>query len=497
MAQITIIGLGPGDPNYLTREAWQIFSTIGDLWLRTVRHPVTVYLPDTVQLHTFDCLYESAATFESVYLEISEQIVALGQEDQGVYYAVPGHPFVGESTVARISHLAQAKSIPMHIVPGLSFIEPMLTALSLDALDGLQIVDALDIVSLYHPPLNPDLPTLIGQVYSRRIASALKLVLMNQYPDEHEVALVDAAGTDARFVKWLPLYEIDWLAATPLTSLYIPALPVASSFEGFQQTIAKLRSPDGCPWDRKQTHKTLRAHLLEETYEVLLAIDADDVEALQEELGDLLLQIVLHTQIAVEDGEFYMADVIATIDEKLKRRHPHVWGEIEVEDADEVIVNWEAIKRRERVAKGTTHRSMLDGLPLALPALTQASEYIKRVRRVGLQWPLATWLQTVIAQALSPNSDYEKVLTNTLNEFQSFLYSQQPELGSEIFGELFLRFIAIAAELNIDLESVLREANARFATRFKYLETYIQQHEIAFESLTPEQIAELWESLNK
>jgi len=496
MSKITVIGLGPGDPKYLTREAWCILTTVDEIWLRTARHPVVAHLPDTVQLRTFDHLYESSDTFEAIYAEIAERLIVLAQDDD-IYYAVPGHPFVGEASVAHIGDLAEHNDIAIQIVAGLSFIEPVLTTLSLDALDGLQIVDALDIVALNHPPINPDNHILVSQVYSRHIASELKLVLMNQYPDEYEVVFVDAAGTDASFVKQLPLYEIDRLEATSLTSLYIPALPLVHSFEGFQQTIAKLRSPDGCPWDREQTHRTLRANLLEEAYEVLAAIDADDVQSLQEELGDLLLQVVLHTQIAIESSEFYMTDVISGIDEKLKRRHPHVWGTTVVKGSEDVVVNWEAIKHRERQEQGGKQHSMLDGVPLALPSLAQATAYFKRVYRVGLRETTVAGLSTKVEVSDSVSADYRKVWLDGFVQFQACLQEQSSETVADLLGEMLLKIVRIAIEVDIDLESTLREANIRFAEQFKCLEVYVQQQNLTFELLTHEKIMGLLGQLNK
>ena len=385
MHHITIVGLGPGAFDQLTQEAIATLSQASEIWLRTARHPDVSHLPAGPAIHSFDSLYEEAETFEEVYATIAQRVLALGARAEGVVYAVPGHPLVGESTVTQILKAAREAGIPTRIVPGLSFIEPALTALALDALDGLQIVDALDVIGSYYPILNPDRPALIAQVYSRAVASDLKLVLMNLYPDEHQTALVDAAGTAAETVIWGPLYEIDHRDHTPLTSLYVAPLPYVGGFEHLLETVAHLRSPEGCPWDREQTHASLRETLLEETYEVLEALDKADADALREELGDLLLQVVLHAQIAGEEGEFQMADVIAGIDAKLKRRHPHVWGAVQVADAQEVTLNWEAIKHAEREnARADKARFLLDGVPKTLPALAQAHAYSSRAARVGL-----------------------------------------------------------------------------------------------------------------
>ncbi len=494
MAYITVVGLGPGAPQYLTREAWQVFSESTELWMRTFKHPVAAHLPDTLVIRSFDRLYETADTFDCVYAEITDRILALARRDEGVCYAVPGHPMVGEATVARLIKAARSQQIPVRIVAGLSFVEPTLTALELDALDGLQIVDALDLATLCHPPLNPDMPAFIAQVYSRAVASDLKLVLMNQYPDEHSVALVDAAGTEAELVAWMPLYEIDRQDATPLTSLYVPPLPPVSSFEGFQQTIAKLRAPDGCPWDREQTHQSLRANLLEETYEVLAALDAADADALREELGDLLLQILLHTQIAVEEGEFFMSEVIAGIDAKLKHRHPHVWGDVQVGSSAEVTVNWEAIKRREREANGAAARSMLDGIPKALPGLAQAVEYSGRLARIGLEldreafFPLNEESPDLSAAAAASYGE-------CLDRLDSLLDTATETASSLILGEVLFAIANGARRRHLDPESALRSVNQCLLEQVRRFEGELRTREVHLESLSAAEIQQLWQEL--
>ncbi len=171
-----------------------------------------------------------------------------------------------------------------------------------------------------------------------------------------------------------------------LTSLYVPALGAATSFEAFQEVIAHLRAPDGCPWDREQTHDSLRPHLLEEAYEAVTALDAGDTDAMREEFGDLLLQIVLHAQIASEIGEFSMADILQGIHSKIVNRHPHVFGDLILKDVDGVLQNWEKLKAAERIANGKSEAGLLDSVPLALPALAQADQYQRRAARVGFDW---------------------------------------------------------------------------------------------------------------
>ena len=473
---ITIVGLGPGDPKQLTLEAQQVLQEARKVYLRTRHHPTVAALPAGLSLHSFDHLYETKETFAEVYDEIARQILELGRRPEGVVYAVPGHPLVGEDSVQRILALAQRNGIDVRIVNGLSFIEPVLTCLGLDALDGLQIVDATELAALHHPCLNPDLPAIIGQLYNRQLASDVKLTLMNLYPDEHPVTLVCGAGTERVQVLEVPLYEIDRQPDIDhLTSLYVPPLPRPSSLETFQDTIARLRAPGGCPWDRKQTHQSLRPHLLEEAYEALAALDADDMDALREELGDLLLQIVLQAQIAVEAGEFNLAQVIEGIDAKIKHRHPHVFADATVAGVDEVLHNWEEIKREE---KGK--HSVLGGVSRALPALARTQAIQKRVARVGFDWP-----------------DVEGAVAKIAEEVVELRKAEGSQEREKELGDLLFSVVNLARWLDVDAESALRGACERFTRRFSAMEDLCREQGIRLSDLSLAEQDALWEKVKE
>ncbi len=468
---ITILGLGPGDWSHLTLEAREALESAEEVYLRTKRHPIVASLPKGLVAHSFDHLYEKLETFEEVYEEIAAQVLALGQREEGVIYAVPGHPLVGEESVRRILAMAKEKGIPLRIVAGLSFLEPVFTCLNLDPLAGLQIVDATELAARYHPNLDPDLPALVGQLYSRAIAADVKLTLMNLYPHDHPVTLVKGAGTDGERVWTLPLYELDRQEGIDdFTCLYIPPLPSPSSLATLHDIIAHLRAPDGCPWDREQTHRSLRPNLLEEAYEVLEALDAEDPDKLREELGDLLLQIVLHAQIAAEAGEFTLVEAMEGIIAKLKRRHPHVFGEVEVEGVGEVLRNWERIKREE--GKG----SMLAAIPAHLPALAHSQAIQQRVARVGFDWP---------------NS--EGILAKIVEEVEELAKVEDKERREREFGDLLFVLVSLARWFGIDAESALREANRRFCQRFARMERLCAERGLDLSEMTPEEMRGLWE----
>ena len=475
-----IVGLGPGDPGHLTRRAWEVLSGAGEVYLRTRIHPTVPHLPEGPVYHSFDELYDRAGDFAAVYEAIVKRLVALAGQGGDTVYAVPGDPLVGEGTVTRLLAVCKEKQIKVEIVSGVSFVEPTLSALGLDAIGGLQLLDATDLATAYHPPINPDFPALIAQVYSRQLASDVKLTLMNQYPDEHPVKLIHAAGTAEQRVEALPLYEIDRRDVDHLTTLYVPPFDptpgAVTSFEGFQNTIAHLRAPDGCPWDREQTHQSLRKNLIEEAYEVVDAIDSGDPARLREELGDLLIQVILHGQIAVDEGEFYMGEVIREVDAKIKRRHPHVWGEVDVGgSAEQVSINWERIKERERAEKGETMRSLLDGVPKSLPALHQAHEYDERAVRVGFDW-----------------QDEKGVIEKVREEIEEVLAATTPEERFVEIGDLLLVIAVWARWLGINPEDALRAANRRFYERFSYIERRAHEQGRSVSELTIEEMDALW-----
>lgn len=481
MAGITVLGLGPGDPGLLTREAWEELVSAQEIYLRTDQHPTVQHLPGGLEVHSFDHFYEQEADFSKVYARIIDEILTLGRRPQGVLYVVPGHPFVAEATGLEILRRAEEEGIPARVIEGLSFLEPIFTALRIDPLPQTTIVDALELVSAHHPVFPPDMPALVAQLYSPMVAGEVKINLMAQYPDEHPVILVHAAGTAAQEVEEIPLYQIDQSKHIGLlTSLYLPPLGEYTSFEGFQELIAHLRSPEGCPWDREQTHQTLRTNLMEEAYEALSAIDADDPLAMQEEFGDLLLQVVLQTQIAAEYGEFTMADVIRAIHTKLVRRHPHVFEDADLADAESVIKNWENIKAAERKENGDTLQGLLDGIPTAMPALSVADNYQRRAARVGFDW-----------------TEMDDVLAKLEEELSELRTAKTEEERYEEFGDLLFALVNAARWWGIDAESALRETNAKFRRRFARIETEAENQGKKLSDLTLEEMDAIWEQTKK
>jgi tetrapyrrole methylase family protein / MazG family protein len=478
---IILLGLGPGDPQLLTRQAWEILESIPEIYLRTRQHPVVAGFPPGLSVHSFDHLYENEANFAEVYESIVEQVLALSQRPQGVVYALPGHPFVAEATAPEIARRARLKDIPVQVVDGLSFLEPVFSALGVDPLPHTAIVDAFEFLLAHVPFFPPDAPAIIAQIHSKALASDVKLTLMETYPDEHPTYLVHMAGNPDAYVERLPLFEIDRSQHIGLLStLYLPPLVKGASFESFQEVIAHLRAPDGCPWDREQTHQTLRPHLLEETYEVLSALDANDPRALCEELGDLLLQVVLHTQIATDNGSFCMPDVIYGVYRKIVNRHPHVFGDVDLADADSVLRNWEHLKAVERENSGRGEASLLDGIAPALPALSQAQTYQKRAARVGFDW-----------------KDIKGVMDKIIEEIEEVRHAENDQARAAELGDLFFALVNLSRWLNVDAESALREANIRFRERFGYIENAAREQKRPLTDLSLDEMEALWQISKK
>ncbi|MCK5434748.1 MAG: nucleoside triphosphate pyrophosphohydrolase [Dehalococcoidales bacterium] len=249
-----------------------------------------------------------------------------------------------------------------------------------------------------------------------------------------------------------------------------------SQFDALVAIIARLRAGDGCPWDRKQTHSSLRENLLQECYEVLEALDEGDSGKLCHELGDLLMQVVLHAQIATEAGEFEVGDVISSINTKLIHRHPHVFGSIKVKDAEEVLVNWEALKKEERGAD----TSMLSNVPQEMPALSYSQEIQDRVARVGFDW-----------------EDIGGVIDKLAEEVSEFKQADSRERKGQEFGDLLFTLANVARRLGVDLESALREANRRFYHRFSCMEELCRQRGLNFGELSFDEQNALWEEAKK
>ncbi|MBQ5823095.1 MAG: nucleoside triphosphate pyrophosphohydrolase, partial [Selenomonadaceae bacterium] len=395
MGSIKVVGLGPGDFGYITMESWELMQGAENLYLRTAKHPTVPMLAERgISFATYDSFYEEAEDFAHLYQRIADDLIRKAQSGMDIVYAVPGSPMVAEKTVVLLREKAaglagRADEVKLDILPGMSFVEVLYGKLGIDPIDGLTIIDAEDFASL---PV--DMPTglVVTQVYNRQIASDAKLSLMEVLPDEYPVTYIHKLGMPDESIREIPLYELDRQPDIDyLTSLYIRPYPKKPEFDltPLQDIIKTLREPGGCPWDIAQTHESIRRNLIEETYEVLEAIDLEDYDLLCEELGDLLMQVVFHARMAEEAGEFSMQDVVEGVTEKLVRRHPHVFGDVQAADAGSALISWEAVKKEEKKER----KSLLDGVPKDLPALMAAQKLQGKAAKAGFDWeaPEPVW----------------------------------------------------------------------------------------------------------
>ncbi|AOM84617.1 bifunctional methyltransferase/pyrophosphohydrolase YabN [Salisediminibacterium beveridgei] len=454
MGSIKILGLGPGELEQLSLGIYRELTQAKTVWIRTLDHPLVTKLADEgVNFISFDHVYEEESNFSEVYERITERLLEeAGKGDGELVYAVPGHPLVAEETVQK---LLEQQQVNVEIAGGGSFLDAMFTTLRIDPIEGFQLLDGLA-MQADDPSLKSHL--IIAQVFDAMSASEVKLKLMERLPDTYPVTIVDGAGTSKEQVKTVPLFELDReTALSNLTALYVPPVTeeelLNREFDRLRAIIRTLRGPGGCPWDQKQTHESLKRHLIEEAYELLEAIDEEDDDHIAEELGDILLQVMLHAQIGEDAGYFTINDVIGNLSEKMVRRHPHVFADVEVSGAEDVVTNWEAIKAKEAGSAGRS--SVLDGIPKGLPGLSSALKLQKKAGKVGFDWG-------------SEEPMWEK-LFEEIHEWAQEVHAESPARSMKEFGDVLFAFVNIARFHGIDPEEAIRQTNEKFRRRFDYV----------------------------
>ncbi|PWK07873.1 nucleoside triphosphate pyrophosphohydrolase [Tumebacillus permanentifrigoris] len=486
MAQITIVGLGPGSWTGLPLGSYQILETqqaaAGAIFLRTERHPVVDDLREKgIVFVALDSFYDEGEDFGQVYQNIANHLFEQAHQNGHIVYAVPGHPGVAEITVQNLRRQASAQNVQIVIGPGHSFLDDLLVKVGVDPTDGLLFLDG---TSLFPRQVNPSLHTVIAQVYSRDVASDVKLTLMQQYPDDYPVTVARAIGVEGlERVETMPLYEIDrldWI--DHMTTVYLPATLAEAVINRqlwqFVDIIAALRHPEtGCPWDLKQTHQTLRPYVLEEAFEVADAIDRDEPDDIADELGDLLLQIVLHAQVASEEGTFDIYEVIRSASEKMIRRHPHVFATAEAETAEDVVANWADIKAQERADKGEVDEHLLDSVPAALPGILMAHKLQKKAAAVGFDW-----------------DDLADVYDKVREEIAELEATDDP--AGEL-GDLLFALVNLARFLKVDPEEALARTNRKFRERFAYIEDALRAQGKTPSESTLVEMDNLWNAAKK
>ncbi|WP_422121803.1 nucleoside triphosphate pyrophosphohydrolase [Planococcus sp. X10-3] len=476
MNTIHIIGLGAGDLDQLPLGVYKKLKNAERLYVRTADHPVLSELANEGLIYeSFDEIYEKHDDFAPVYKEIAETLLQLSAEGP-VVYAVPGHPLVAEQTVQHLIEAEGAGSCQLIIEGGSSFLDAVFGALRIDPIDGFQLVDGTTMDS---DRLNMTQHILIAQIYDTFSASEAKLTLMEKYPEDYPVTIVTAAGSADEKLRTVPLHELDRAAEIDnLTTVYVPPSTDTEErlkeWQTFRSVIATLRSPDGCPWDREQTHESLMPFLLEEAHELLQAIDEQDDDAIADELGDVLLQVFLHAQIGQDNGYFQLEDVLEAISAKMIRRHPHVFSDTEVDGSDEVVSNWQDIKAQEKPVTD----SLLDGQERFSSSLTTSFNFQKRAAKAGFTWP----------DAAGAWDKFEE----ELQEFRSELANGSKEQQLDELGDLLFTLVNIARFYQLSPEQAMVQANRKFRSRFRFVEQKVNEGTGSFSDYTLEQLDDFW-----
>jgi tetrapyrrole methylase family protein/MazG family protein len=495
--RIVVVGLGPGGTQHVTDETRAAIARVRVRHLRTSVHPSAHLVPDAV---TYDDVYESADTFDDVYIEITNRLLAAAQAHGEVLYAVPGSPLILERTVRHLRERTGGAAdavepdegdVELDVLPAMSFLDLAWARLGLDPIEaGVRLVDGHDFAISAAGERGP---LLVAHTHANWVLSDIKLAVEDATGDE-AVTILHALGTDDERIIETTWAQLDQtIDADHLTSIYIPELaaPVGAGYVRFHQLTRTLR--EQCPWDIEQTHATLIPHLLEETYEVVDALQALDEsigqehssadDDLIEELGDLLFQIEFHATIAEQEGRFTIADVTQGIHDKLVRRHPHVFGPADgdmavADDTATVLDNWDDIKR---VEKGRT--SVFDGIPRSLPSLTYAQKVGKKASKVGFDWPHVSGAFAKIAEEAG--------------ELDEAIARGDDDHTVAELGDLLFAVVNVARHLGIDAELALRTASDKFRRRFEDVERLAREQSIELRDADLVQLDRLWDEVKR
>ena len=465
---IDIVGLGPGDIERIPDPMREFLLEPGRVVVaRTRHHPAAEQLAALRDVTFCDDLYEQSEEFDAVYEAIADRVIALASTSN-VIYAVPGSPRVGEFAVRKIMSRADAV-----VHPAESFLDVVFDLVDVDPLaDGFQLLNGHDF------PAVPvfDRPTVIGHLDDPTILGEVGATIDRTAPEGFEVTVISGAGaSDGRVWVGGPAL-IDPTLAGFRTSMYVPAHP-----NGIVGAISLMRTlRDECPWDRAQTHESLVRYLVEETHELIEALtglieaDADDLGAyaeVEDELGDVLLQVLFHSVIAEDAGAFTISDVAHQLREKMVRRHPHVFADVDADDAETVRRNWDEIKAGE---KRGAEASLMDGVP-AMPALSRSVEVSRRAAKVGFDWDSAAEIEAVISEELR-----ELFSADGVDEIRH-------ELGDVLFS-----VVNLARHLGIDPEIALTGAAGRFERRFRAMERHTDLAPLGLTELN-----DLWDAVKR
>ncbi|MCP4968549.1 MAG: nucleoside triphosphate pyrophosphohydrolase [bacterium] len=475
--RLAIVGLGPAGLDRLSARSLALLEDPNrTVIVRTERHPAAAELAQRRPIVTCDDLYDHAADFDEVYAAIVGRVLDAAASAPTVY-AVPGSAVVGERAVAELRRRAKAESLTIDLIPGESFLDLVYAAAHVDPI--IRSVKILDGRSLPDPLIH-DAALIVTQVDRPEVLADVAAELGRVLDEATPVLVLDRLGDADEVVLELRLGDLAAYEPGPRTSLFLD--PEPAGWYGLVAVNRLLRKE--CPWDRKQTHHSLVSHLIEETYETVDAIRGLGVEApggepdygayaeVEEELGDLLLQVVFHATLAREVGAFDVEEIAEVIRRKLVHRHPHVFGEVVADDAETVIGNWEAIKSEEKA-----RNSLMDDIPGAMPAITRADKVQRRAKSVGFDWP-------------EPGPVFAKI-REELDELAAEV--GDPIRASEELGDLLFAVVNLSRHLDVDPELALAGASDRFALRIRTMEIDAKASGRGLAEFSLEELDHLWE----
>lgn len=475
---ITVVGLGPGSKDMLTLGVIENLKNSNNVYLKTSKYPNAKYLESVgIKFKSYDHMYEDRNNFSIADKSIAKNLIKAYYKCNDLVYAVPENPCKGEESVKYLISLCKENNIKFQIFECINFADIIIKNFKINQHEKLEVIDALGVKREF---LNKRVGIIITQVYNKSIAFYLKLTLTQNYDKNMKVYIIKGNEYgEVKSIKNIKLYELDHENNMDIfTYIYIPkVLKEKDKFQELLNIMEILRGENGCAWDRKQTHLSLKRCLIEECYEVLEAIDEENKDKIVEELGDVLLQVVFHAQIGKEAGEFNIDDVILGISKKLIERHPHVFKKRETKTEKEVLSSWDKIKKKEKGFNNYTEE--LEHIPKNFPALIRAEKVQKKAAKVGFDWDDVKFAM-------------DKVIEE-LNEVKQVYKTQNKEKIREETGDLIFSCVNIARMLDIDPELALNYTIDKFISRFKYIEENTLKRGKTLDEISLEDMDKLWE----
>ncbi len=475
---IKILGVGPGTTEYLTFQAMRELEENKNIVLKTGKHSIAEYLRNKgIEFKTYDNIYKE--NLEEFIDYIAEDLIEKHKKCNNIVYVVPGHPLIGEKSVTRLIALCKSNNINYKFIPTMSFIDILMERMELDLAEGLTIVDAFDIKNQI---FNKRIGTVVTQIYDGFIASEVKLKLLDFYNGETEIVYIKNLGIEEKeCIRKIKLYELDCQQDIDcLTIIYIPKdVNNKKDFNDLLDIIDTLRSEDGCPWDREQTHESMRKAMIEEAYEVVDAIDRNDYDGMIEELGDVLFQVIFHSAMGKSEECFDIWDVIEGICAKMIYRHPHVFGDKKsIANSDTVLKKWEELKKKEKGYSDFIDE--LNGIAKGLPATLRAHKVQKKAREIGFDFK-------------NINQAVDKLKEEINEVLDVYNMGKMDKIEDEV-GDLLFSGVNIARLLKVDEELALNKTTDKFIKRMIYISKAAKEQGKKLEELNLDEMNKLWET---